>query len=280
MADPILVYQDSDGQSVTDNILIDGRPLPDINTYTVSFLVREADSDTIIVDSPATIVDADEAQVRYEWEAADLVARGEFKAWWRVTSGTEDIDTPEFLVVITEHAPGVRARTGAIYEFCRSHIPSTWNALEKDTGYGDLLLQRRIDVQKARLFASPPAAEDERDLDVRVQSYIAKLTVLNLMSTAMEYWMNQREMVSATGTAESSTYPERIQHLKQIRDQLTREVIDERDEIEGIIDLSPINSINAVPEFSPGIEEGFKTPLPGVSFPDYAFPQNPDSTLW
>lgn len=280
MSNPIVVFSDSDGQSVTDNILIDGRPIPNIGDFTVTFIMRELESDTIVVNSAATITDEDESEVKYEFTDSDLATRGQYKAWWRVTSGTEDIDTPEFLVIVTEHAPGVRTRTGTIYEFCRSFIPSTWNALEQDRNYGDALLQQRIEVKKAGLFASPPLPEDEEDLDIRVQSFVAKVTVLSLMSTAMEYWMNQRESVSATGTAENSVYPERIEHLKQIRDQLTREVLEERDEIEEIIDLAPISSINSVPEFSPGTEEGFKTPLPGERFFDYTFPQNPDRTLW
>jgi hypothetical protein len=143
------------------------------------------------------------------------------------------------------------------------------------------LLQKRIEVQKKRLFGSTVVLpEDEEDLDIRVQQFIAKLTVLNLMSTAMEYWMDRHEMVSATGTNETVSFPERIEHLKQIRDQLTREVVEERDEIEELIDLTPVLSINTTPEFSPGTEDGFVTPLPSEEHFSYAFPDTNNDTLW
>jgi hypothetical protein len=278
--DTFTIYTGSEGQTVSQQITRNGRPF-DLTTSTVKFFLRLANSDVLKVDDEnASVVDASSGQVSYDWDDTNLDEPGEYFGWWRVVQpDTSEIDSDEFFLIVRQHAPGVRTRTGVIYEFCRSIIPSTWGALEKDDNYGDALLQKRVEVQKAKLFVSPPTPENEEDLDIRIQQYVAKVTVLGLISTAMEYWMNQREAVSASGTAEVVRFPERIEHLKNIRDQLTREVVEERDEIEEIIDLSPIVTSNTVPEFSPGTEEGFLTPLPGNSFFDYAFPDN-DDTLW
>ena len=277
--DIFTVYMGSEGQTVSQQIKQDGRPF-DLTTSSVRFYMRYALSDDLkITDEPANVEDAGSGLVSFEW-TNDLDEQGEYFGWWKVIQpDTSEIDSDEFLIVVTEHAPGIRTRTGTIYDFCRSFIPSTWNALERDEQYGDALLQRRIEVQKLRLFGITILPEDEEDLDIRVQSFLAKLTVLNLMSTAMEYWMNQRESVNATGTSEASTWPERIEHLKQIRDQLTREVLDERDEIEEIVDLPPALGANSVPEFTPGTEDGFVTPLPSEEHFSYAFPDR-DPTLW
>lgn len=277
----ITVYTDSTGQALSDQITGgDGRPI-DLTGYdSVKLNMRYADSEVKkITLGLATVDDATSGHVSYAWKPADIDTPGRYYAWWILKDGSIQTSTDEFEVSIKEHSPGIEIRTGSVYSFCRSIIPETWAALEKDKDYGDSLLQARIEVTKLTLLGSAVNVDDEINLDIRIQQFLAKLTVLGLMSTAMEYWMNQRESVSSTGTAEAISFPERIQHLTNIRDQLMREVAEERDEIEELIDLSPSVSINSVPQFSPGTDEGFKTPLPGENFFDYAFPQK-NNDFW
>ncbi len=44
--------------------------------------------------------------VRYDWAALDVATAGDFVAWWQVTlPSTKTQDTPDFEVIIVEHAP-------------------------------------------------------------------------------------------------------------------------------------------------------------------------------
>lgn len=78
----------------------------------VRFKAREVGSSALIVDQPATVVDAPTGQVRYDWSAADITGPGgalaaerQLLIWWEVTSGGKTQDLQEAIIAVDAHAP-------------------------------------------------------------------------------------------------------------------------------------------------------------------------------
>lgn len=280
--DNFTIYVDAEGQTLADEIRIGNRPL-DLTDSTVKFNMREATSAVLVVDDAnATIVDPIKGKVSYDWDEVDVDTPGEYWAWWNVVlPDTSNIETPEFSVIVTQHAPGFRTLTGAIYRRARGIIPISWSALEDSDKYGDALLQERIEIAKLSVFGMSVPVANESTYDIRVQNFVAKVAVVSLIPTAVDYWLDQKISISATGTNENAVWPNRIEALWKIHERLTSEIAADRPLVEDILG-TPTSLINAtgVPGFSPGIEDGYRTPLPGASFPEYAFPQKGRRLVW
>ncbi len=277
MSDPILIYSGSNAKPIYDTIKQGGRPFDIGGSTTVNFRMRYAESDDLKVDEDATVEDSENGEVSYQWTDLDLDEPGEYYAWWHLEfSGSSDLDTEEFLIVVTKHSPGLRTQTGAVYLAARSILPITWDALEDDERFGDAQLQRRIEVAKLRVFGTAVAVEDESTYDIRVIDYIAKTVAVSVIPAGMDYWLAQKQVISATGTNESVSYPDRITALEKIHARLVKEIASERDEVEAIVGVGTARPSGAVPEFTDGTDVGYITPLPADNFGDYAFPHNTD----
>lgn len=267
----LVIFTGADGQVLKDTIQEGTRPF-DLTDLSVNFNMRYADNANIKLSKSANIVDAENGEVEYLWADDDLDEPGEYYAWWTVVLEDDTtVDTDEFLVVVTEHAPGVRTRTGAIYKKARSIIPVTWNALEDYSEYGDELLQGRIEAAKIRIIGHEVPVEDEETYDIRVQEFIAKVAALAIIPAGIDYWMNQKQSATATGTNEVISYPDRIRGLEKIQERLLAEIANDRAEIEELIDNPDLRPSTGVPKFSPGTDNGYITPLPSKHFFDYAF---------
>lgn len=270
MADDIVIFTGNTGQPITDQILINGRPL-DLTGASVEFKMRELDTDTLVLTEAATIENAEAGRVSYSWQTADVATSGNFSAWWAITLTGGAFDTNEFLVLIDDHAPGVRTRTGQIYKTARSLIPITWDALATASFYGDGLLQDKINLVKEENLTVSVPPEDEGILNIRVIEYLAKLAVIAVIPAGVDYWGSQRIEVSATGTNENATYINRVEMLWDLYEKLVQQVLQDRDEIEELLGTTKLRSAIGVPAMSDGGDEGFVTPNPTKHFREYAF---------
>lgn len=271
---PHIIFKDSTGSTLIDQIKIDNRPY-NLSTAGISFMMRNAESDVLKIDNGTVgyVTDGSDGKVKYEWQATDLNSPGEYYAWWDITpSASPEFSTSEFLIVVTEHSPGVRTRTGAIYRQARSILPLTWYHLEEDHRLGDSLLQDIVESAKRSVLGTTVSVEDEETYDIRIQRFIAKLAALESISPAIDYWMNQKQSISATGTNETVSYTNRIEALRQIQEDLLRQITKDRAIIDDLLDTPFTRSFGATPVFSPGTEDGFVTPLPSKHFIDYGFP--------
>lgn len=88
--------------STTDTITRDGTAV-DLTGSTVKLQMRLSDSDTLKIDTAATVVSAAAGTVRYDWAAADVDTAGEYRAWWLITTGALTQATPEFTVLFVDH---------------------------------------------------------------------------------------------------------------------------------------------------------------------------------
>jgi hypothetical protein len=273
VSDSTFIYTGSTAEPVQDEITVNNRPL-DLSDATVEFFMREADSEVLKIDgAAATIVEPENGTISYEWEDVDVDTPGEYFAWWRITetATTDPIDTPEFEVIIGQHAPGYRVRTGAIYRRAKGIIPISWSALENSDKYGDARLQERIETVKLRVLGATVLVEDEEIYDIRVQEYLAKLAAIQIIPTAVDYWMDQKVTVSATGTNETVSFPDRIAALWKVYERLLAEVASDQTEIEEILGVEGTRPGIHTPAFSEGTDIGFRTPLPGKHYRNYHF---------
>lgn len=276
--DSFTIYTGSEGQILSDQIIKEGRPIDLTDASSVKFLMRPATDSTIVVEETATIDNVNSGLVSFAWDDSQLEERGEYFGWWRIVyPDSSNIDTPEFLIIITEHAPGLRTRTGAFYAHAKSQMPVSWRHLEEEVG--DAVLQTKIEVIKKKLFTNTILVEDEEDQDIRVQSYVGKLAAISSIPMAVDYWMNQKQSVSATGTNENVSYPNRVEALWKLYERLLAEVAKDKDEIEAIIGTPTIVPLTAVPGVSLGSDDNFATPLPQKYFQPYAFPKR-NSQPW
>lgn len=101
----IQIYQDNTSPSIEDVVTIDGVPF-DLTGSTVDFRMRDVRFTTLKVDTAATIVDAPNGEVRYDWVLADTDTGGNYRGWWHITLPTTAVqDTDEFDIKILTHSP-------------------------------------------------------------------------------------------------------------------------------------------------------------------------------
>lgn len=273
MADPIIVYLGNTSQALRDQLKIDGKPL-NIGTSTVKFNMRHADSESLKVSAAAAVIDdAAKGLVHYNWSTADVNTAGEYFAWWQIKDSSNKLkDFPEFPIIVAQHVPGTRTRTGAIYRAAKSIIPITWGALEDSPKYGDALLQERIEAVKLSLFGTSVAVDDEEDYDIRIIDFAAKLAAIQVIPAGVDYWGSQHISFVAQGTQETASYPDRIAMLWKVYERLQIQIAQDRPIIDEILDTPTVSrAVTDVPEVSGGIDEGFLTPVPSDHFHDYHF---------
>ncbi len=272
MAEPIIVYRGSIGQDLTDQLKYsNGKPIPAEEIIEVKFNMRFADSDVLkIEDDPATIMP--NGEVTYNFNAGSLGEAGEFFGWWEVTLINNDtVDTNEFPIIVSEHRPSLRTETGSIFEYARSEIPYTWDALQQSDKYGDKFLQRKVEVAKLRVLNQEILPENEDELDIRVQDYLGKVSALYVIPAGIDYWMVQHDTITTGGggTTEVASYPDRIEALKETYRNLLIQVKNLEDEIDGLIDNPTLVSNSLVPAYLDAADIGFVTPSPNRHFRDY-----------
>jgi len=132
---------------------------------------------------------------------------------------------------------------GAVTEVVKSYVPSSYRAMVEATltdkstralfNYYDLTrLQGLADYVKFKLFGTSIAAVAEASTyDPLLINFIGKLTTLQFIPAAVDFWGDQTLQESLSGTNESTSYPDRRDGLWKIFDQLRAEVAAEYDEL-------------------------------------------------
>lgn len=124
----IYIYVGNTAPDVTDTlkqVLSDGSvgPINLTGVTSVHFRMRSQFGTATLIDATATVVDAPNGKVRYDWLLADTTTAinsspGPYKAWWHLDFAGTLIDTPEFTVMFLTHAP--RRQTGPCTDWCSS----------------------------------------------------------------------------------------------------------------------------------------------------------------
>lgn len=222
----LVITQFNTSPALTDALTFSDGSYMNLSSCTVKFRMRALGSSVLKIDAAASITDAVNGEVEYDWVDADVDTAGEWRGWWNITlPSTKDQDSPEFVVIIDGHTDGEGVETGEIAYQARQIMPLTWDALSNDSRYGDRMLNTRVNYIKYKLFNTVVDPELEMaTYNPFVVDYAAKCVALQIIPAAIEYWMNQQETVTTTGTFEMVTYPDRIRALKDLQDWLTAEV--------------------------------------------------------
>lgn len=125
MAD-IRIYKDNTAPSVLDTIQIDGAPF-DLTASTVKFQMRAEGSSTLKVDAAATVTDAVNGEVQYDWATGNTDTVGDYVGWWRVTTAGKAQDTQEFAVYVVDHSlpAGALCTLGDVREYLQKPTGDT-----------------------------------------------------------------------------------------------------------------------------------------------------------
>lgn len=221
----ILLFEDIENNPIRDDIWIGGSPYDlEAANADVRLRWRAVEGSILLLDEPAIVVAGEQSVVTYQVTSAQAI-QGIYRAWWHITlpSG-QDIDVPEFEVVIDRHAPGRGVLLGAIASGLSNVMPETVRGLSGQQWFGDRRLQKIVEQEKRKLLASPPAVADEVTLPLVVQEYLAKASAMALYPAAQEYWAVQRS--GASTRDEAAQYPDRLAMLKEqhawLRGELTR----------------------------------------------------------
>jgi hypothetical protein len=122
---------------------------------------------------------------------------------------------------------------GAITDIVRRYVPATYRALvESTTPTGSLFatgdLQALADYVKFKLFATVVSEQDEALIyDPVLRQFIGKLTTIQFIPAAIDFWDSQLAQKNTTGTAEVITYRDHLAGLKHLFDELSQQVAEE-----------------------------------------------------
>src|ERR1700754_1857099 len=112
------------------------------------------------------------------------------------------------------------AVAGVIADRIAGILPVTWDALSKDTRFGETRLRSTIDYIKFLVLNKTVTPTAEAAQPLLVIDYIAKLTAIELCAAGITLWMTELVAESATGTAEQHVYIDRAAALEKQRARL------------------------------------------------------------
>lgn len=129
---------------------------------------------------------------------------------------------------------------GAVTEWVRRVLPGTYQALVGSSGttfYSQSDVQALADYVKYRLFASNTHTAYVSELteavtyDPVLTEFLGKLTVLQFIPPAVDYWGQRLLSETTTGTSETTTWPDRRPDLWKIFEAIRDEVNAEWDQM-------------------------------------------------
>lgn len=183
------------------------------NPGTVTFSYK--DPNDLIV--PVTVNNPSTGKFTVEWEA-DVAGHWVYE--WLTTGGASR-KGGEFDVIgslLSEPTNGIVGRAVA------SIIPLTWDNLKESPVYGQAQLASRINLVKHRILGTVVAEADESSYSMMLVDYISKCIALDLIPTAIEFWMRQKITITSTGTSETTSFTDPIPALRDLQKRLTVEV--------------------------------------------------------
>lgn len=144
---------------------------------------------------------------------------------------------------------------GAVTDVVKGYVPGSYRAMVGVTNsyYGMTDLQKLADYVKFRLFGTTVSALAEATVyDPLLVNFIGKLTTLQFIPAAVDYWGDQLIQETTTGTNETVTYPDRRRELWTVFDRLRQEVHNEYSELAEVYGFRIYGAQGVIPRVSYG----------------------------
>lgn len=148
-------------------------------------------------------------------------------------------------------------------------IPVTWDALTSAKQVDDSVLVGPIEYAEAFYLEEIPTAEEQNAMSPLVIEFIAKTAVLNMIGPAIDFWMEQAESVVTTGTNETTSYPDRIKALENLKKSLLEELAKLEPVVSPLLPVVQTRRGGSAPRMS-SINDELLTPNPQDFGPIYA----------
>lgn len=263
MIDRLVYYLADQGPTIVRRLSSQGSGTLDIVAgMSFKLKVRPRFGGNLLINATMT-PDVTADTVTYQPQPTDFVEEGAFRAWIELTISGAVQSTDEFDLDVLAHGPGQGVRTGAVARAARALVPIAWDSVRGVKGFGDIELQRQIDLAKLRVLRVATTVVQEDALDPRVVDYLAKKVLVDsVLSAVIDFWTNQTvTRVAHANSQEVETYPDRIRAAEKQLDRFRAELEDLKEEVEliigkptGVLTLAPaLDSYDDL--VTPGLED-------------------------
>lgn len=152
---------------------------------------------------------------------------------------------------------------GAIADAARAQLPVTWDALSQDTKrFGDGFLQNKVDLIVETIFGVQIPVAEEDTYPLRVINYAGKMVALELISPGIDFWMNETQTITTTGTNEIDSYVDRPETLRKLGERLAWETRRDEPMIFALLGRTPPQRGLPRPDISVSTTDVLLTPDP------------------
>lgn len=152
----------------------------------------------------------------------------------------------------------------------RNLMPVTWDAMSSDSRVDDSVLTDPVELACALyLEEDTPSDTTLEALSRVVIEFLAKYAALELTGPAIDYWMEQKESITTTGTNETVTFPNRIKAIENLRAALVEDLAKLEPIVAPLIPVIATRKGTSAPRLS-SIEDDLLTPNPQDFGPIYA----------
>ena len=118
---------------------------------------------------------------------------------------------------------------GALTNVVRRYVPASYRAMigpSEATAYYSLAdLQALVEYVEERLFATHVDVAAEASLWTPMQiDFMGRVATVKFIPAAIDYWMDQQEQVTTTGTNETEMFAARLAHLREVQRELLESI--------------------------------------------------------
>lgn len=159
---------------------------------------------------------------------------------------------------------------GRIADRTKSIMPVTWHALSIDDRVGDSVLTARVEFAEEFILGSVQTDPEQAALNGIVVEYVSKYAAIQIIDTAIDFWMDISITRTTTGTSEVTAYESRIAALKELKANLIAEMAQIAPQVEPLI---PTQTLRRSRPLLSSIDDEILTPDPQDFGRPYALPQ-------